>query len=117
MLKIKLLNIKMKYELEERVEKFGENIIDLVTEPIIKQLIRSGTSVGANYFEANGASSRKDFINKVYISKKEVKETQHWLRMISRVEEIIKAEARILYKEAQELGMIFSTIITKTKNK
>ncbi|MCR4312915.1 MAG: four helix bundle protein [Candidatus Roizmanbacteria bacterium] len=78
MLKIKLLNIKMKYELEERVEKFGENIIDLIkkvrititTEPIIKQLIRSGTSVGANYFEANGASSRKDFINKVYISKK-----------------------------------------------
>lgn len=125
MLKIKLSNKKMKYELEERVEKFGENIIDLVkkvkititTEPIIKQLIRSGTSVGANYFEANGASSRKDFINKVYISKKEAKETQHWLRMISRVEEIIKVEARILYKEAQELGMIFSTIITKTKNK
>ncbi|MCR4277092.1 MAG: four helix bundle protein [Candidatus Roizmanbacteria bacterium] len=79
--------------------------------------MRSGTSVGANYFEANGASSRKDFINKVYISKKEVKETQHWLRMISRIEEIIKVEARILYKEAQELGMIFSTIITKTKNK
>ena len=115
----------MKYELEERVEKFGESIIDLVkkvkititTEPIIKQLIRSGTSVGANYFEANGASSRKDFINKVYISKKEAKETQHWLRMISRVEGMIKVEARTLYKEAQELGIIFSTIITKTKNK
>lgn len=115
----------MQYKLEERVEKFGEKIIDLAkkvkinitTEPIINQLIRSGTSVGANYFEANGASSRRDFINKVYISKKEVKETQHWLRMISRVEESIKVEARILYKEAQELGMIFSTIITKTKNK
>jgi len=115
----------MQYKLEERVEKFGENIIDLVkkvkvtvmTEPIINQLIRSGTSVGANYFEANGASSRKDFINKVYISKKEVKETQHWLRMISRVDEMIKIDARILYKEAQELGMIFSTIITKTRNK
>ena len=115
----------MKYELEERVEKFGENIIDLIkkvkititTEPIIKQLIRSGTSVGANYFEANGASSRKDFINKVYISKKEVKETQHWLRMISRIDETIKNQARELYQEAQELGMIFSTIITKTKSK
>jgi len=115
----------MKYELEERVEKFGENIIDLIkkvkititTEPIIKQLIRSGTSVGANYFEANGASSRKDFINKVYISKKEVKETQHWLRMISRLDEAIKVEARKLYQEAKELGMIFSTIITRTKNK
>ncbi|MCR4277061.1 MAG: four helix bundle protein [Candidatus Roizmanbacteria bacterium] len=115
----------MQYKLEERVEKFGENIIDLVkkvkvtvmTEPIIKQLIRSGTSVGANYFEANGASSRKDFINKIYISKKEVKETQHWLRMISRIDEVVKIDARILYKEAVELGMIFSTIITKTRNK
>ncbi len=115
----------MIYKLEERIEKFGENIIDLVkkvkisvmTEPIIKQLIRSGTSVGANYFEANGASSRKDFINKIYISKKEVKETQHWLRMISRIDEEVKTDARILYKEAQELGMIFSTIITKTRNK
>lgn len=115
----------MKYELEERVEKFGGNIIDLVkkvkisliTEPIITQLIRSGTSVGANYFEANGASSRRDFINKVHISKKEVKETQYWLKMISKIDENIKLESKILYREAQELGMIFSAIITKTKSK
>lgn len=115
----------MKYELEERVEKFGENIISLVkkvklnsvTKSIIEQLVRSGTSVGANYFEANGASSKKDFINKVYISKKEAKETQHWLRMISKADESVIVEARILYKETQELAMIFSTIITNTKNK
>lgn len=115
----------MKYELEERVEKFGENIIDLVkkvkitpiTKSIINQLVKSGTSVGANYFEANGASSKKDFINKVFISKKEAKETQHWLRMISKADQLIISEARLLYKETQELAMIFSTIITNTKNK
>ena len=115
----------MKYELEERVEKFGENIIELskkvritsITKSIIEQLVRSGTSVGANYFEANGASSKKDFINKVYISKKEAKETQHWLRMISKADQSVILEARLLYKETQELAMIFSTIITNTKNK
>lgn len=124
-LKIKQINNFMKYELEERVEKFGENIISLVkkvkvtpiTKSIVEQLVRSGTSVGANYFEANGASSKKDFINKVYISKKEAKETQHWLRMLSKADLSIIVEARTLYQETQELAMIFSTIITNTKNK
>ena len=115
----------MRYELEERVEKFGESIIELskkvritlITKSIIEQLVRSGTSVGANYFEANGASSKKDFINKVFISKKEAKETQHWLRMLSKADQSVIVEARELYKETQELAMIFSTIITNTKNK
>lgn len=115
----------MRFELEERVEKFGENIIEMskkvkltsITKSIVEQLVRSATSVGANYFEANGASSKKDFINKVFISKKEAKETQHWLRMISKADQSIIMEARILYKETQELAMIFSTIITNTKNK
>ncbi|KKR62780.1 MAG: hypothetical protein UU01_C0002G0003 [Parcubacteria group bacterium GW2011_GWA2_40_37] len=67
------------YDLEERTAKFGENLIllckklkqDTITRPLISQLIRSGTSIGANYMEANGASSKKDFINKVnaYFSK------------------------------------------------
>ena len=125
LLKIKQLNNNMRYELEERVEKFGESIIELskkvkltsITKSIVEQLVRSGTSVGANYFEANGASSKKDFINKVFISKKEAKETQHWLRMISKADQSVIVEARILYKETQELAMIFSIIITNTKNK
>jgi|SRR3989338_1128835 len=123
--KVKQLNNNMRYELEERVEKFGESIIELskkvritsITKSIIEQLVRSGTSVGANYFEANGASSKKDFINKVFISKKEAKETQHWLRMLSKADQSVIVEARELYKETQELAMIFSTIITNTKNK
>lgn len=115
----------MKYDLEERVEKFGEEVIELVkkikitpmTRPIIEQLVSSATSVGANYFEANGASSKKDFINKVYIAKKESIESQHWLRMISKADATIKEKARNLWSEARELAMIFSKIITNTKNK
>ena len=68
-----------KYDLEERTAKFGENVIefckvinqDAITRSIISQLIRSGTSIGANYMEANGASSNKDFRNKIFICKKE----------------------------------------------
>ena len=66
---------KNKYDLEERTAKFGESIIkfcrtlnqDAIVRPLISQLIRSATSVGANYMEANSASSRKDFRNKIFI--------------------------------------------------
>ena len=80
-----------KYDLEERTALFGELIIKLckslpqntITKPLIHQLIRSCTSIGANYMEANGASSRKDFRNKIFICKKETQETKHWLRMLA----------------------------------
>src|SRR4030065_1502421 len=85
---------KNNYDLEERTAKFGEDIIefcksinqDAITKPIISQLIRSGTSVGANYMEANAASSKKDFKNKIYICKKETQETKYWLRMMAQCE-------------------------------
>lgn len=104
-----------KYPLEERTAIFGEKIIELarklnknyVANPILNQLIRSGTSIGANYMEANGASSRRDFKNKIYICKKETMETKYWLRMLSGAENSLKDECRELWKEAQEL---------KTKN-
>jgi len=113
----------MIYDLEERVEDFGENIIDLakkvrvtpITKPIIEQLVASGCSIGANYSEANGASSKKDFLNKIYIAKKEAKETQHWLRMIAKAEPKIKEEAKKSWKEAFELTKILSTIIISSK--
>ena len=108
----------MTYDLEERTAKFGENIIDLckkvrkneVTIPIIGQLVRSGTSIGANYSEANGASSRKDFKNKIFICKKEAIETKYWLRMLSRATDNLIEECRNLWREAQELTLIFSKI-------
>ncbi|TSC74517.1 MAG: S23 ribosomal protein [Parcubacteria group bacterium Gr01-1014_44] len=76
-----------KYDLEERTACFGETVIALcksvkdsiITRPLISQLIRSATSIGANYMEANGASSKKDFINKIFICKKEAQETKNRL--------------------------------------
>lgn len=107
-------------DLEERTAKFGENVIllcktlkaSLVTTPIISQLVRSSTSIGANYMEANNASSKKDFTNKIFITKKEAQETKHWLRMLSvAIEDVdIVERLRILWKECHELTMIFQKI-------
>lgn len=109
-----------KYDLEERTAKFGEDIIifckkikqDTITKPLISQIIRSGTSVGANYCEANGASSKKDFKNKIFICKKEANETKHWLRMIATASSELQPESRKLWKECQELTLIFQKIIS-----
>ncbi len=113
----------MIYDLEERTAKFGEDVIkfcksinqDVITKPIINQIIRSGTSPGANYMEANAASSKKDFRNKIYICKKEIQETKHWLRMIVIAIPNKKDEARKLWQEAQELTLIFGKIVSKLK--
>ncbi len=83
---------KKSYDLEDRTAKFGEDIIILckniprndINSPLVRQIVRSGTSVGANYLEANGASSKKDFRNKIFICKKESQETRHWLRMLAK---------------------------------
>lgn len=108
----------LKYDLEERTAKFGESVIlfcktikqDNISAPIINQLVRSATSIGANYMEANSASSRKDFQNKIFICKKEAQETKHWLRMLkSCFKEKIK-EIEIIWQEAQELTFIFQKI-------
>jgi four helix bundle protein len=111
------------YDLEERTARFSEEIIDLckqvpkntITKPLIDQLIRSATSIGANYCEANGASSKKDFKNKIYICKKEAKETKYWLRILAKANEGLVEETRNLWKEAQELTLIFSKIAAKTR--
>jgi len=113
------------YDLEERTAKFGEQIIrfgkglnqDAVTRPIISQLIRSGTSIGANYMEANAAISRKDFNNKIHICKKESQETKHWLRMIVQCVPDKKEDIRKLWQESQELTLIFQKITTSLKDK
>lgn len=112
-----------KYDLEERTTKFSKDIIDFsrkipessITKPLIGQLVRAGTSIGANYCEADEASSKKDFINKVCISKKETKETKYWLTLIAHTLPNFKDEARILWKEAQELNLILAAIIRKCK--
>jgi len=81
-----------KFDLGERTAKFGEEIIEFaktlerneINRPLIGQLVSAGTSVGANYMEADGAESKKDFRHKIGICKKESKETKHWLRMIEK---------------------------------
>lgn len=113
-----------KYDLEERTALFAENIIDLckkipkniITIPIIGQLVRSGTSIGTNYCEANGASSKKDFRVKIFICKKEAKESKYWLKMLLKTVEIstIKLKIRRLSKEAHELLLIFSKIASSS---
>lgn len=111
----------IKNNLEERTLNFSKQVIKVLKVikknnlnlPLTSQLIRSATSIGANYCEACGASSRKDFKNKIYICKKECKETKYWLEILAEAEPEIKDECRKLWKEAHELTLIFSkTILT-----
>jgi len=111
-------NSNNKYDLEERTAKFGESIIlftktipiNIYTESLIRQLIRSATSIGANYMEANGCDSKRDFRNKISLCKKEAKETTHWIRMFSITISNSKEELKRLWKEVHELALIFSAI-------
>jgi four helix bundle protein len=112
-----------KFDLEERTAKLGESIlsfcqslrITVVNESLIKQLIRSATSIGANYMEANGGNSKKDFKNKISICKKEAKETLHWLRMLAITNKEEKKKLRILWQETHEIVLIFSKILSSSK--
>lgn len=112
-----------KYDLQDRTAKFSKDVIDFlrkapensITRPIINQLIRSATSIGANYCEADEANSKRDFVNKISISKKETKETKYWLELMAHSLPNAKEELRILWKEAQELNLILAAIIRKCK--
>jgi len=83
-----------KYDLEERTAKFGINVIRFcklltlndLTKPLINQLVRSATSIGANYMEASAADSKKDFKAKIAICRKEAKETKHYQKILVRGE-------------------------------
>jgi four helix bundle protein len=109
------------YDLAERTAVFGEAVIrfcktiprHVITEPLIKQIVRSATSVGANYCEADEAVSRKEFRQKIGTCKKESRETKHWLRMLAAAEPGHADAARVLWKEAQELFLIFAAIFRK----
>ena len=110
------------YDLEERTAAFGKAAIafvqgipgNAVTWPLISQLVRSATSVGANYVEADDAESKKDFRHKISICKREARETKHWLRMIVAAEPSLRDAARSLWQEAKELHLIFASIWRKT---
>lgn len=111
------------YDLEERTAKFGESVIDLlkkipkneVSKPLITQLVRCSTSVGANYCEADDAESKMDFKHKIGICKKEARESKHFLRMMAKAEPGYKSEIIRNWKEAKELNLIFNSIFQKIK--
>jgi four helix bundle protein len=107
-----------KYDLEERTAVFAERVIDFavevernpVTLPLITQLVRAATSIGANYCEADDAESKKDFRHKIGLCRKEARETKYWCRMIARAAPNSKQLAKPLWKEAKELHLIFCKI-------
>ena len=112
---------KRVFDLEERTARFGEAIIRFaknipqnpVNNRLIEQLVGAGTSVGANYCEADDGVSRKDFKNKIGTCRKEARETKFFLRMVATAEPSLKPEARNLWQEAKELHLIFSKIWRK----
>jgi len=116
-------NDKNRYDLEERTARFGEAVIvlaktlrqDPINSALISQIVRAATSVGANYMEADGAESKKDFQHKISICKKEAKETKHWLRMIATANPGRQADCQALSNEAHELALIFSSILLARK--
>lgn len=113
--------MKERFDLIFRVEEFGKNIIRLaktvpknvITLPILSQLIRSGTSIGANYCEADNAESKNDFIHKLGIARKEAKETCFWLRMLIESEPKVMNKSEVLQQESKELNLILNAIIKK----
>ena len=110
------------YDLEERTARFGEQIIlfakkipfNPVNNRLIDQLVGAGTSVGANYCEADDGISRADFKHRISICRKEARETKFFLRMVSTAEPGLKPAARELWKEARALHLIFSHIWRST---
>ncbi len=107
--------------LEDRTALFGEAIIEFakkvpktaINDRLISQLVGAGTSVGANYCEADDSVSGKEFKLKIGTCRKESKETMFFLRMIAKSEPSLAAEARKLWREAKELNLIFGAIWRK----
>jgi four helix bundle protein len=115
----------MKTELEHRTKEFSIKIVRLIrTFPktvdgieVGRQLLRSGTSIGANYREANRAESKPDFIHKVGIAEKEASETVYWLEICEAAPLGEASEVRALLKESRELLAIVTTIGRKAKGR
>ena len=110
------------FDLEERTALFGEAVIDFclglpttpITSPLITQFVRSATSIGANYCEADDAESKADFRHKIALCRKEARETKHWCRMLAKALPKQAVALRTLWKEAHELHLIFARIVRTT---
>ena len=114
----------MKRDLCDRTFQFSVRIVALcqelekkqdVTRTIARQLLRSGTSIGANTEEAQGAQSRADFVHKYSIARKEARETHYWLRLLGATELVSHERLDSLTTECDELIAILTTIVKKAK--
>ena len=115
-------NNSKKYDLEERMFVFAKNVIEYVRNlpkgiaysEIGKQLVRSAGSVGANYIEANESLSKKDFLMRIKICRKEAKESTYWIKLSSPSEQF-EDDKYALLSESDELMKIFATIMRKVQ--
>lgn len=113
---------KMKYDLEERTLKFIKDVVQFckklpkntINLELTSQLVRASGSVGANYIEANESLSKKDFLHRIKICRKEAKESRYWLRVIVSANLEIKKEGELLIQESLELMKIFGSIVEKS---
>ncbi len=111
-----------RYDLEERTLLFAKRIVDLVQKlpknqvnnELISQVVRSGSSIGANYREANDSLGKKDFFMRMKISRKEAKETSYWLEILFHNNANLESIMRPLLVEVNELIKIFSAILLKS---
>jgi len=109
------------FDLEERTARFGEAIVAFakripqgpVNNRMIDQIVGAGTSIGANYCEADDSVSKREFMVNINRCRKEARETKSFLRMIAGAEPALKDEARRLWQEAKELNLIFSAIVRR----
>ena len=114
------LNQKSRYDLEERTVVYSEKIINLIkcipkneiNRSLLDQLLRSATSVGANYMEGDGAQTKKDLRYKFCLCRKEAKESKYWLRLIKSSNPAFGPMCKQLI-QAHELALIFSAILNK----
>jgi four helix bundle protein len=110
-----------KRDLEERTFQFAKSVlfcirkipVTIVNRELIRQVVRSSGSVGANYIEANESLGQKDFLMKLRISRKEAKETMFWLRLIRETNDVAREDLDSVFCEAEELKKILSSIINK----
>jgi four helix bundle protein len=113
-----------KYDLKDRLFRFAKEVLHVCysmprtieNDVIRKQLVRAGTAVGANYAEADGAVTKKDFVNKIAIARKEAKETFYWLQLIASANNK-QSQFSELIREADEIIRILSAILIKLGHK
>ena len=104
------------YAFAIRIVKLFRHLAEKKKEFVLsKQLLRCGTSIGANIEEAIGGQSRADFLSKISIAYKEARETRYWLRLLKDTGYLASGEFESLFADADELGRILSAIITTTK--